>query len=90
MIVCPVIVALSFYLTPDIVNKYMTNDDKTPDFSTANPEQPPSKAKVYPRLTPEQAEMSRKRMNAISEMIIQGLHEDNKEFFGPDYLNQNS
>lgn len=48
----------------------------------------PSKEKVYLRLTPEQAEMSKKRMDALSEAIIQGLHEDNKEIFGADYLDK--
>ena len=48
----------------------------------------PLKESRYLRLTPEQAEISRQRMAEISKMITGGLHEDNKEIFGTDYLNK--
>ena len=48
----------------------------------------PSKEKRYPKLTPEQIEISRQRMAEVSKMIMEGLHEDNKEIFGTDYLNK--
>ena len=57
--------------------------------SIATQEQPmPLKENQFRPLTPEQIEMSRQRRAEISQIITDGLHEDNKEIFGEDYLDK--
>ena len=69
-----------------------TNDENMNEFqynSIATQEQPmPLKENQFRPLTPEQIEMSRQRRAEISQIITDGLHEDNKEIFGEDYLDK--
>ena len=69
----------------------MKNLEPTLNNSPTIPEQPmPSKENRSLRLTPEQIEMSRQNRAALSKAVIQGLHQDNQEIFGDDYLNPKS
>ena len=40
------------------------------------------------RLTPKQIAIATELREKLSQAIIQGLHKDNQEIFGEDYLNQ--
>jgi hypothetical protein len=69
----------------------MKNSEPIQNNLTTTQEQPTlSKENRSLRLTPEQIEMSRQNSEALSKAVIQGLHEDNLEIFGEDYLNPKS
>lgn len=43
----------------------------------------------FRKLTPEQTQMVEDRHKELSEAVIQGLHQDNQEIFGEDYIENN-